>query len=150
MKLIPLTFILFFLCLNACKMADNTARMELLKNEVLQSEQAFAEMALAKGVPEAFKHFAAEDAVLLRGETIIKGSEDIGAYYDNNKAFWEKATLEWTPDFIDVSGSGDLAYTYGHYTFSSPDSSGLEQVSSGVFHTVWKRQEDGSWKFVWD
>ena len=58
--------------------------------------------------------------------------------------------LEWLPDFIDVAKSGDLAYTYGKYTFSSKDTTGAIVKSDGVFHTVWKRQSDGTWKFVWD
>ena len=58
--------------------------------------------------------------------------------------------LVWKPDYVDVSESGDLAYTYGKYTFTSRDSTGRKVVSKGIFHTVWKRQEDGSWKFVWD
>ena len=58
--------------------------------------------------------------------------------------------LSWKPDFVDVSASGDLGYTYGHFTYSYTDSTGTIMESSGVFHTVWKRQADGSWLFVWD
>jgi ketosteroid isomerase-like protein len=52
--------------------------------------------------------------------------------------------------FVDVAASGDLAYTYGQYTISSKDENGKEITKSGVFHTVWKQQSDGSWKYVWD
>ena len=51
---------------------------------------------------------------------------------------------------MDVSESGDLAYTYGKYTFSAFDSNAKKIEAKGIFHTVWKRQEDGSWKFVYD
>jgi ketosteroid isomerase-like protein len=60
------------------------------------------------------------------------------------------SSLVWKPDYVDVSKSGDLGYTYGTYNYTSLDSLGNEQSSSGVFHTVWKRQEDSSWKFVSD
>ena len=46
--------------------------------------------------------------------------------------------------------SRDLGYTYGHYTFSYIDSGGNKIENKGVFHTVWKRQSDGTWRFVWD
>lgn len=36
------------------------------------------------------------------------------------------------------------------YTYSVTDSTGETKSSSGIFHTVWKRQADGTWKFVWD
>ncbi|MFC2138829.1 YybH family protein, partial [Bacteroidota bacterium] len=58
--------------------------------------------------------------------------------------------LEWKPDYIDVSTSGDLGYTFGKFTFSAKDTTGKLIESEGIFHTVWKRQEDGSWKYVWD
>ena len=56
----------------------------------------------------------------------------------------------WKPDFVDVSSSGDLGYTYGQYTFIRLDSIGNETASQGIFHTVWKRQSDGNWRFVYD
>jgi ketosteroid isomerase-like protein len=49
-----------------------------------------------------------------------------------------------------VSACGDLGYTWGSYTFTATDSLGATHRSEGIFHTVWKRQPDGSWKFVWD
>ena len=58
--------------------------------------------------------------------------------------------LIWKPDFVDVSASGDLAYTYGAYTYSYKDSTGAIVEQGGIFHTVWKRQADGGWRFVWD
>ena len=62
----------------------------------------------------------------------------------------ENIKLEWKPDYIDVSISGDLGYTYGKFTFSAIDTTGKLIESEGIFHTVWKKQEDGSWKYVWD
>ena len=58
--------------------------------------------------------------------------------------------LKWKPDFVDVAASGDLGYTYGHYTYSYIDSTGKAAEDKGIFHTVWKRQPDGNWRFVWD
>jgi len=62
----------------------------------------------------------------------------------------ENVSLVWEPDFVDVSASGDLAYTYGKFIYTLTDSLGKDQVMEGIFHTVWKRQTDGTWKFVWD
>jgi len=54
------------------------------------------------------------------------------------------------PNLIDVSASGDLAYTYGSYTSKILANDGNVSDGSGTFHTVWKRQSNGEWKFVWD
>jgi ketosteroid isomerase-like protein len=115
---------------------------------VLQTEKSFAEMSLKEGIPAAFMTYADERAVSMRDNQLIKGKDAIRAYYD--RASFQHAWLEWTPDFVEVSSSGDLAYTYGHYRFYSVDSTGIRTLSSGIFHTVWKKKENGSWRYVWD
>jgi len=116
------------------------------KTAIINTEHEFAQMADEKGVAEAFYHFAADSAVILRVGKIISGKEAIKEFYLNNLASGTK--LQWSPDFTDVSG--DLGYTYGKYTHLVPDSAGNMTESHGYFHTVWKRQADGSWRFMWD
>jgi hypothetical protein len=43
-----------------------------------------------------------------------------------------------------------MAYTYGQHTFEATDDSGGIIEDTGIFHTVWKRQPDGQWRYVWD
>lgn len=124
---------------------NNTARY---KKEVLDSELAFAHMAMESGIDSAFLHFAAPEAVLLRNEKILKGTDVFKKYFSN--PIWKTANLQWKPAFVEVSASGDLAYTWGPYQYSNVDSAGKVTESSGIFHTVWKRQPDGQWKYVWD
>jgi ketosteroid isomerase-like protein len=119
-----------------------------LINEIYKVENDFAISAKNDGVNAAFLKFADENAVILRSDIILKGKPEIKKYMDSSKATDVK--LEWKPDFVEVSLSGDLAYTYGKYTFSGKNSSGEIISDSGIFHTVWKKQKDGTWKFVWD
>lgn len=119
-----------------------------LKTEILKAEKNFEEMAAEKGVAEAFYHFAAEDAVIMRNHKIFKGKAEIKKYFDSSEM--TDIELKWKPDYIDVSASGDMAYTYGKFSFSAKDKAGKLLKSDGIFHTVWKRQADGQWKYVWD
>jgi len=121
---------------------------EELKAEIMQTELDFVQMVKDEGVQKAFLAFAADNAVLNRNDKILKGKQAFIEYFSN--PVWKDAGLSWKPDFVDVSKSADLAYTYGSYTFTSKDSLGKISESTGIFHTVWKRQKDGSWKFVWD
>lgn len=144
------TFSLAFLSLLlACEPSKTKVDLNQLKQEVTSVEAAFAKMAADQGIAEAFATFAAEDAVIKRqNDTLIKGREAIRNYY--SAPFYKSAKVQWKPDFVDVSESGGLAYTYGKYLWSSQDSTGKVSEQRGVFHTVWKRQKDGSWKYVWD
>ncbi|MBK7872102.1 MAG: DUF4440 domain-containing protein [Saprospiraceae bacterium] len=122
--------------------------LEKAKSEVWQAELDFSALASKEGIMIAFYTNAAEDAVINRGGNVIKGRDAIKAFYDKDN--YKTAKLVWTPDFVDIAVSGDLAYTYGKFTFSGTGADGKEIKSEGIFHTVWKKQKDGSWKFVYD
>lgn len=140
---------LFILLLYSCSLAEKEPSIENWKNEIIAAEAAFAKMAASEGIPEAFLAFAAEDAVLMRNNKLIIGKEAMRDSFAGQKQ-GNKVSLSWKPDFVDVSASGDLGYTYGKYLYTTTDSTGNSTSTEGVFHTVWKRQADGTWKFVWD
>lgn len=143
---------MFLLLLNfifsSCTISADKKVTDQLKQEIRETEQAFAKMAMEEGVKEAFIAFAADDAVLNRSNRIISGKQAIKGYFD--KQTLTEIKLLWEPEFIDVAQSGDLAYTYGPYTFAAKDSTGKIIEADGIFHTVWKRQPDGCWKYVYD
>ena len=146
MKKISLPLFALLFILTACTQKEES--IEKWKKEIAETEKAFTLMAQSDGIAEAFLSFAAEDAVLMRNNTLIQGKEKIKALLQSEES--ENVSLVWEPDFVDVSASGDLGYTYGKFTYTLTDSLGNENVMEGVFHTVWKRQADGTWKFVWD
>jgi len=134
--------------LTACDDAPSDVEIEKWKAEIVAVEKAFNDMAQQEGLVKAFEHYAAADGVIRRGKKVVKGKAAIAAWYENDVK--PNETLTWVPTFVDVSQSGDLAYTYGDYIFTYPDTLGNNKENKGVFHTVWKRQSDGNWRFVWD
>ncbi len=133
----------------SCKNETNVSQIGLWKSEIRKTEKAFSDMAQKEGVARAFETYCANDVVMMRNNKLIKGKDALKAYFsDQNSSVNFK--LSWEPDFVDVSSSGDLGYTYGSYTLSYRDSTGKEIQNMGIFHTVWKRQPDQTWKFVWD
>lgn len=145
-NLLLLTFV--FTTTAGCINSDPTQNIETWKAEIIQVEQDFNDMAQEKGLVEAFHFFAAHNGVIKRRSTIVKGKNAIQEWYKNDVQ--PNETLTWKPTFVDVSRSGDLAYTYGDFLFTSIDSTGTVKENTGIFHTVWKRQENGEWRFVWD
>lgn len=121
-----------------------------IANEIKEVEALFQHLLNSKGAAIAFFQFAAPDAVIKRGEedTLIFGPEAIRAYYLKNSTPGAKAT--WAPERILVSEDGTMASSYGHYKWEIPVPNGKPIIAEGVFHTVWKRQPDGSWKYIWD
>jgi ketosteroid isomerase-like protein len=150
MNYVKTTSIFILLILFSCNTATNPDSLEKWKQEIRDVERDFAAMAESTGISEAFIHYAAEDAVLMRNDRLIIGKKQLMAHFGKSAIQSQDQKLSWKPDFVDVSSSGDLAYTYGHYIYTYTDSIGKMVEHKGVFHTVWKRQSDGSWRFVWD
>ena len=142
--------LLISLLFNSCNINKKENSIEKWKSEILITEQEFTEMAQKEGISKALLTFAAEDVVVMRNNSLIIGKESLRESFENEISESGNYSLTWKPDFVDVASSGDLGYTYGKYISTTTDSIGNSKVVEGVFHTVWKRQPDGTWKFVWD
>jgi len=105
-------------------------------------------MAQEVGLKEAFLEFAADSAVLYRNGKILKGKQQIATYFDSRTL--QNVSLKWEPEFVEDAKAGDMAYTFEPFTFSAISEEGEPNTASGYFHTVWKKQENGSWKFICD
>lgn len=139
---------LLILCIAACTSPAGEEQRQQAEAEIRTAEAAFANMARTEGVPAAFLAYAAPDAVLLRGDRLIEGKAAIADYFAAQSL--DSVSLSWSPDKVVAAASGDLGYTYGRYRLEAIDSSGRAIRSEGIFHTVWQRQGDGAWRFVWD
>lgn len=58
--------------------------------------------------------------------------------------------LNWKPDFIDVSRSGDLGYLYGAYQIKDKAGADGKVIEEGSYIRIWKKQSNGKWKVVVD
>ena len=114
--------------------------------EMVKTEQAFSKMAADKNTREAFMTFIADDGLLFRPGAV------------NGKKWMlehpvppsdKKPLLAWQPNFAGMSASGDMGFTTGPWE-AKPDVNDPKPSAYGHFVTVWKKQTDGTWKFVVD
>lgn len=148
-NILPLFFACMLLVLNAISQSLSHTEKEKVKAEIIAIEKSFCDDLKLKGAAWAFHAYAANDAVIKReNDSLVIGKNAILHYY--SKPMYQHAIANWKPDFTDVSDDGTMAYTYGKYTWNMKDAAGQELTFSGIFHTVWKKQADGKWKYVWD
>ena len=121
---------------------------EKLKAEVAAMEDAFCTMGKAKGLLAAFSYFAAPDVAFI--DTDPRKFRGPAAVMQRIGPDTPGISLTWSALFTDVSDDGTLGYNYGRYEYRSPGADNHEQVRTGFFLTIWKRQPDGSWKYVMD
>jgi ketosteroid isomerase-like protein len=98
---------------------------------------------------QGYMSYYSEDAVEVpNGQAFLNGKAEIAKTMgfldipDNH--------LTWSPVHADVSASGDLGYTYGTFEFRSKDKDGKPVSDVGKYVTIWKKQQDGTWKVVLD
>ena len=121
----------------SCNVEIEKDSVQKWKDEILETEKNFAKMAGEEGLSKAFMTYAAEDAVLMRNDKLVIGKKNLALQFENQASKPKDENLNWKPDFVDVSASGDLAYTYGHFTYSYTDSTGTKIENSGVFHSTY-------------
>lgn len=96
------------LIITTCQ-AQNTK--ETAMDEIRVAEEKFCTKAQEVGLKQAFLEFADPNASIVRNNKVFKGKEGISQYFEQGD--FSNVRLKWKPEFIDVSESGDLGYTFG-------------------------------------
>lgn len=105
--------------------------------DVVAAEREFAADGQARGWIAAFKKYAAADAIAFQPDPV--NVQD--AFKDQPDEPADRS-LKWWPVWAGISQSGDLGFTTGPYT------SGEQRF--GHYFTVWAKQADGSWRWIYD
>ena len=118
-----------------------------LRDSLRQTELAFA-ASVANRDQEAFAGFIADEAVFV-GASVHRGREAIVTAW---QAFFadDGPVLEWWPEIVEIGDGQDIGLSRGPYRLTYVDEAGQEQVSEGLFNSVWRLQADGTWKIVFD
>jgi ketosteroid isomerase-like protein len=117
-------------------------------NELLEVDREFSDLSLKIGAPESFLTYIDDSCVLLRpNRNPVIGRKKIEELYSTPDTSF---TLSWKPLSADISGSGDLGYTYGIFTVSMDSPEGIKVTKEGTYVTIWKKDINGNWKFVLD
>jgi ketosteroid isomerase-like protein len=102
---------------------------------VVAAERAFAADGLALGVQASFlKHSAPEGIVFAPDPVLAK------ALYEQPRP--KGPDLVWWPLWAGIARSGDLGFTTGPYTLGGDP--------KAWYFTVWAKQADGGWKWLFD
>lgn len=121
-------------------------RMKEARKEVLSTDRAFSAMSAEKGTNAAFLHYAATDAVKLQEGTFpVIG---LNALRESFQSVSDSGfRLTWEPVKTEVSQSCDMAFTFGNYELEDFT---RRQIRYGNYVTIWRKQKDGSWRWVLD
>jgi ketosteroid isomerase-like protein len=136
------TAILFIVCglaIWSCNKRDN---FHDALQSLVQSERDFARVSADSGMRQAFMTYLADEAIIFRPEP-VRGKE---RYASSPEV---PGMLIWQPVFADISRDGKMGYTTGPWEFRQ-DIGSDSADAYGDYISVWKKQDDNSWKVVID
>lgn len=124
-----------------CRTAARPADLASLRQEVMDTERAFAK-SMADRDHAAFTSFLSDDAVFFSGDSSVRGKLAVAAQW---KPFFEQQDppFSWEPDQVQVLESGDLALSTG------PVRDPAGNVV-GRFNSIWRREAPDRWRIVFD
>ena len=109
---------------------------------VIAAERAFSAKAADVGVGPSFLAFMADQAIVFNPHP-VSAKAFYGAQPPGKTPKEGGPLLAWWPNFAGASRSGDLGFTTGPASVNGKP--------PGLFYfTIWARQADGGWKWVYD
>ena len=105
---------------------------------IVAAERAFAADAPSMGIAGSFNKWSVPEAIVIGGGQ----AQRIGEAYPDGPRPADEPLLEWWPNFAGIARSGDLGFTTGGVAINGQ--------RTGHYFTIWKKQPDGSWRWVYD
>src|SRR5262249_2500026 len=114
--------------------------------DLVNTERAFAKLALERGVRESFIAYFADDGI-----GFAPHPHKVKETFSSDPAPAPRSTiaLKWAPVYGDIAQAGDLGWNTGPTVI---EDTGPEKKPTrhGLFFSVWKKQSDGSWRVALD
>lgn len=138
MRKIIIAAILFTSC-NAEQHDDSKQAAAQIKT----ADLAMSELATKEGFHQALLKYADDSLIIPReGKLPMIGKSEVAKEWAAKGILKE---LTWKPIRAEASQSGEMGYSFGYAIYKAKDTTTYTN-----YCTIWKKQKDGSWKFVYD
>jgi ketosteroid isomerase-like protein len=118
-----------------------------LADDVRCREISFSQSTEQRDI-EAFRSFIDADARFV-GNSVQRGVEAVAEAWT---VFFtaDGPSIKWRPQIIEVLDNGTLALSRGPYRVIAKDADGKPVENWGTFNSVWRLNDDGQWRVVFD
>ena len=118
-----------------------------LADDVRCREISFSKSIEARDM-ELFRSFLDDDARFVGG-SVRRGPDEITEGWRTYEPE-DGPTLKWRPQIVEVLKDGKLALSRGPYKYTQKNEDGEDVDYWGTFNSIWRLQDDGTWKVVFD
>jgi ketosteroid isomerase-like protein len=149
---LPLVFLLCFTF--SCQKAEEVAEepvvdVEAEKEAVLKADGDWLKSVSDRDIERVLEYYADDMIWLVPKVPMMRGKDAIRKFWEMDFA-GPDYVLSWEPIKVEVSQSGDLAYTLGTWSGEAKDKEGNPINLGGEYVAVWRKAPNGNWKLVVD
>jgi uncharacterized protein (TIGR02246 family) len=117
--------------------------------KLMQLSRDWSQAAANRNVEKILSYWSDDAVVIAGGDPVISGKQGIRQMVEGsfkNPGF----QIGWEPQTVEIAKSGDLGYLLENTQITVNDSTGKPVVSRFKGITIWKKQDNGTWKNVVD
>ena len=142
--IIPIVFFVTIMSCNQTKV-DKKAEGE----KIMQLSKEWSQTVATKDVEKIVSYWADDAFVMQEGQAPLKGKQAIREMVEESFKM-PGFNISWQPESVEVSDAGDMAYLIENAQVSFNDSTGKQVSIKNKAISIWRKQQDGSWKNVVD
>jgi len=132
--------LLLLVLVYSCKNVDSSKQA---CDEIMVADKAMNTLAGKEGFHKALLQYADENVIKPNeGDLPVIGKKLVEQKWANKL---DTKQISWNAIRAEASSAGDFGFTFGYWKFITKDT-----TLYGNYCTIWKKQKDGSWKFVFD
>lgn len=147
-RCLPAGILLSLMLLMTRPVAAQSPALRAAADEMTRADQAFNQ-SVQDGDRPRFLALIADKAIFSGGTPQeLHGRDAVNAAW---APYFEKGgpKLAWKPTTAEALGAGDTGYTVGTWE-RRVTVQGVLKVAHGNYLTVWRKQDDGVWRVVYD
>jgi uncharacterized protein (TIGR02246 family) len=113
--------------------------------KIMQLSKEWAQTVPTKDVNKIVSYWADDAFVMQDGQAPLKGKHAIRQMVEESFKM-PGFNITWQPESVEVSDAGDMAYMIENAQVSFNDSTGKQITLKNKAVSIWRKQQDGSWK----
>jgi ketosteroid isomerase-like protein len=127
----------------SCSRQPATDTSEQAAREIRDADIAMSNLAAKEGFFKALLTYAEDSMIIPReGKLPLMTKAEATTSWADKPVITE---ISWKPIKVKASKNGEMGYSFGFSTYRGKDT-----VTYTNYCTIWHKQNDGSWKFVYD
>ncbi len=139
--------VVFVIIISGCTQPKADTKTEAEK--IMQLSKEWSIVAKSGDVEKTVSYWADDAIVISPGEHPLRGKESIKKMVEGSFKI-PGFVIQWQPQQVEVSESGDMAYIIEKSQVSYLDSTGTMSKQYNNAVSIWRKQADGTWKNVVD